>query len=310
MAASSNTRVGTYRPEWGEAIEELQRRYIVANPKGTKFVPKGFYDHHPKDVVYAVEDNGTLVGYGTLDPTPAEPISPLEIPNTIWIGIRVDPKVDEWEKTQDAIYGAIVERSLACCKDWKGRNTRLAISYPESRQEELAYFVSRGFARFEALLQMGRDLSKPVPAFTLPVGITAKYWTMETMQDKEEYLRVENVMFPDAPRSLDNLEALVQSWIGGTPITAFDQKGNIVGSVMAYWYGGELGLTEDVFVVPQWQRLGVAKYLITEGMRYLQKNGLKWAGLEVKESNHPAVRLYRSLGYQVGSREIQLGLTI
>jgi GNAT superfamily N-acetyltransferase len=310
MAASSNLRVETYRPEWGEAIEELQRRYIVANPKGTKFVPKGFYDHHPKDVVYAVEDNGTLVGYGTLDPTPAEPISPLEIPNTIWIGIRVDPKVGEWEKTQDAIYEAIVERSLACCKDWKDRSTRLAISYPESRQEELAYFASKGFAEFEALLQMGRDLSQPVPAFTLPASVTAKHWTMETMQDKEKYLRVENVMFPDAPRSLDDLEAFMQSWTGGTPIAAFDREGNLAGSVMAYWYGGELGLTEDVFVVPQWRRAGIAKYLIAEGMRYLQENRLRWAGLEVKESNHPAMRLYQSLGYQVSSKEIQLGLAL
>jgi ribosomal protein S18 acetylase RimI-like enzyme len=297
-----HVQVERYRPEWGEAIEELQRRYIAANPKGTKFVPKGFYDHHPDHVVYAVGDNGTLVGYGALDPTPAEPTSSPEIPNTIWIGIRVDPKVGEWEKTQDTIYGAILERALTWHRDWKDRSTRLAISYPESRQEELAYFASKGFAKFEVLCQMGRDLSKPLQAFTLPAGTTATYWTMETAQDKEKYLKVENVMFPDAPRSLDDLEAFIQSWTGGTPIMAFDQEGNIAGSVMAYWYGGELGLTEDVFVVPQWQRLGVARYLITEGMRYLQRNGLKWAGLEVKESNHPAVRLYRSLGYQVGGK--------
>ena len=34
------------------------------------------------------------------------------------------------------------------------------------------------------------------------------------------------------------------------------------------------------------------------------------ARLEVKESNAPAVNLYRSLGYQVASREEQLGLYI
>ena len=310
MAASTKTQVETYKPEWGAAIEALQERYIAANPRGTKFVPKEFYNHHPDDVLYAIGDNGTLVGYGALDPTPAEPVSPPEVPNTIWVHIRVDPKVGDWRKKQDAIYKAIVERSLTCCRDWKDRSTRLAISYPESRRGELAYFASKGFAKFEVLFQMGRALSNPVPTFTLPAGIIAKHWMMETTQDKEKYLRTENVMFPDAPRSMDDLEVLIQSWTGGTPITAFDQEGNLAGSVMAYWYEENLGLTEDVFVVPQWRRAGIARYLITEGMRYLQENGLRWAGLEVKESNHPAVGLYQSLGYQVSSQEIQLGLAI
>lgn len=305
-----HAQVERYRPEWGKTVEELQERYIAANPQGSKFVPKEFYDHHPADVFCAFGNGETLVGYGALDPTPAEPNSPPEVPNTIWVHIRVDPEIGDWHEMQDAIYRAILERSLTWHRDWKDRSTRLAISYPESRQGELAYFASKGFARFEVLFQMGRDLSRPMQAFTLPAGIAVKHWAMETTRDKEKYLKVENAMFPDAPRSLDGLKALMRSWSGGALITAFDQGGNVAGSVMAYWYGGELGLTEDVFVVPQWQRLGVAKYLITEGMGYLQKNGLKWAGLEVKESNRPAVRLYQSLGYRVGNSEIQLGLHI
>jgi ribosomal protein S18 acetylase RimI-like enzyme len=301
-------QIKSYRPELGKAIEELQGRYIAENPNGTKFVPRERYDRDPANVCCAFTGDGDLVGYGALNAARAEPTSSPDIPDTIWIGIRVDPQVGRSREIQDALYKAILQRSLALRDDWAGRSTRIAISYPESRGEEIAYFAAKGFVEFEALLQMGRDLSRPLQEFTLPTGVTVRRWAVESEQDKLKYLKVENVMFPDAPRTLESLEYLFMSWEGGTPITAFDGEGNIAGSVMAYWYGGELGLTEDVFVVPQWRRMGIAKHLITEGMRFLRKNGLKWAGLEAKESNHPAVELYQSLGYQIGSREVQTGL--
>ena len=303
-------QIETYRPELGKVIEELQRRYIAANPKGTKFVSSEWYDHDPANVCCAFSDDGDVIGYGALNTARAEPTSSPDIPNTIWIGIRVDPQVGRWREIQDALYKAILQRSLALRDEWAGRSTGIAISYPESRGEEIAYFAAKGFVEFEALLQMGRDLSRPMQEFALPTGVTARRWAMETEQDKLKYLKVENVMFPDAPRTLESLEFFIESWKGGTPMAAFDEGENLVGSVMAYWYGSEFGLTEDVFVVPQWRKRGIARYLITEGMKVLQENGLKWAGLEVKESNHPAVELYQSLGYQVGNREIQAGLTI
>lgn len=293
----------------GKVIEELQRRYIAANPKGTKFVSSEWYDHDPANVYCAFSDDGDVIGYGVLNTARAEPTSPPDIPNTIWIGIRVDPQVGRWRKIQDALYKAILQKSLTLRDEWMGKSTRIAISYPESRGEEIAYFAAKGFVEFEALLQMGRDPSRPMQEFTLPAGVTARRWAMETEQDKLKYLKVENVMFPDAPRTLESLEFFIESWKGGTPMAAFDGE-NLVGSVMAYWYGGEFGLTEDVFVVPQWRRRGIARYLITAGMKVLREDGLKWAGLEVKESNHPAFELYQSLGYQVGNREIQAGMII
>jgi len=307
--------ISTYTPDLGPEIETLQKKYIAAHPRGTKFVSKELYDRHPaleqgKNVFCASAPDGGLVGYGALIPTPAEPDSPPGTPNTIWIHIRADPEASDFRAIRQAIYGRILEKSLAYSRAWQGRATRLAISYPDSLSEEIEFFASQGLERFEALLQMTRDLSQPTQALALPAGIAVRHWRMETEPEKMAYLAVEAAIFPHSPRTLEELEFYMQSWPGGTPITAFDAQGKVVGSLMAYWYGRRNGVTEDIFVVPQWRRRGIARYLITAGIGYLSAHGIETAWLEVRESNEPAVNLYRSLGYEITKREIQLGMAL
>jgi ribosomal protein S18 acetylase RimI-like enzyme len=304
----------TFDPTLRDAIEELQRKYIAVQPRGTKFVPGKVYEQLPafeggKNVFCALAQ-GKLLGYGALMPSPAMTTSPAElnssqeIPNTLWVHIRVDPKVDD--SVQDALYEAIFARALTYSRRWTDRATRIAISYPESRQDEIEYFAAQGLERFEALLQLSRDLCEPMLEFSLPAGLSIQRQKM-TQADKLKYIEAENQVFPNAPRTLEDLEYLLGSWQGGCPITALDQEGNIAGSVLAYWYQGQTGFTEDVFVMPAWRGLGVAKSLITAAMQYLLENQLERAWLEVKESNQPAARLYQSLGYKVINKEIQLG---
>jgi ribosomal protein S18 acetylase RimI-like enzyme len=307
-------QIETYRPEFGAAMEALQRRYIAALPQGTKFVPRELYNHHPaleggQNVFCAFVEGRVLAGYGALFPTPAEPGSPPEIPNTIWVHIRVDPEAERGAVLQDVLYAAILQRCGEYGRRWRDRRTRLAISYPVARQDEIAYFAAQGLVKFDALLQMARDLSEPLAPLSLPPGVTVRRWALETRQDRQRYLEVETVVFPQSPRTLDELAFTMRGWEGGTAVTAFDAQENIVGSVMAYWYGAH-AITEDVFVVPGWRRKGLARYLIGEGMRYLAQNGKGAANLEVKESNQPAVGLYQSLGYRVVNTELQLGLEI
>jgi ribosomal protein S18 acetylase RimI-like enzyme len=302
-----------YQPEWGEELEALQRRYIATRPRGAKLVSKEFYHKHPamdkgKNVFCAFARGRGLVGYGALIPTPAKPAGPPDIPNTIWIHIRVEPGAGSLEAIQDPIYDAIVARAEAYSRVWEERRTRLAAACPEPRQDEIAYFEAKGLRPFDALLQMGRELSTPFPAVALPVGITARRWLMETPQERAAYVEAEAQVFPHSPRTVEELTFYTETWQGGTPVAAFDAEGKLVGSMMAYWYNRRYGLTEDVFVVPAWRRRGIASYLVTQGMIYLRENGIGRVGLEVRESNTPAVQLYQSLGYQTANREVHLEL--
>ncbi len=305
--------IKTYRPEWGQDLEALQRRYIAAQPQGAKFVPAAFYHKHPameqgRNVFCAFARGQDLVGYGALIPTPADPGAPPEIPNTVWTYLRADPSAGHLAEIQDPIYQAILAKARTYSGAWKGRRTRLAAACAEPRQDEIAYFQAQGLRPCDALLQMGRSVSAPIETHAPPAGITVFRWPMETPQERAAYVAVEAQAFPHSPRSVEELESSMDSWLGGTPVTAFDAWGEIVGSVMAYWYTPRTGLTEDVFVVPAWRRRGIARCLIAEALAVLRENGIAHAGLEVRESNHPAVELYRSLGYQIAHREVHLEL--
>jgi ribosomal protein S18 acetylase RimI-like enzyme len=99
----------------------------------------------------------------------------------------------------------------------------------------------------------------------------------------------------------------------GTALTAFDGD-RVVGSVMAYHDpnpaedGGRVGLTEYVFVLPEWRRRGVARYLLAESLRYLKARDVDYACLEVLVENVHALSLYEDLDYRRLRAEISLGL--
>ena len=309
-------KITSYNPALGEAIEKLQRVYIAAHPKGTKFISKEFFNNNPAleqgaNVLCAHDRKKNMVGYGALFPSPAEADSPSEIPNTIWIHIRVDPTSDDFCFIREQLYNKMCQRAAHYGNKWDGRKSRIAISYPESLEEEISFFRQMGFKEFNALVQMSRDLTIELPKkIQLPGELAIRQWNGTDEGVLAQYATVEAQIFQHDPRTVDELRFYFQSWESGTPFTAFDQTKKIVGSVMAYWYGNKYGITEDIFVIPEWRGQGIAKYLICEGLQYLARNGIEQAGLEVKESNVPACQLYSSLGYEIHSREEQWELEI
>jgi ribosomal protein S18 acetylase RimI-like enzyme len=97
----------------------------------------------------------------------------------------------------------------------------------------------------------------------------------------------------------------------GTAVAAFDPQGQLVGSVLAYpdeekrW-----GVVDDVFVLPEWRRRGIARRLVGEGIRYLREQGMQEVRLDVVQTNGPAISLYRSMGYVTIDEEVMLGMYI
>lgn len=76
----------------------------------------------------------------------------------------------------------------------------------------------------------------------------------------------------------------------------------LAGYVGAQTAGGESDIM-NVAVAPEYRRQGIARRLMSEMERALQKREPEAISLEVRVSNHPAIALYESLGYrQVGLR--------
>ncbi len=61
----------------------------------------------------------------------------------------------------------------------------------------------------------------------------------------------------------------------------------------------ETAVVEAVAVLPEWRGRGVGRRMMVEALRQVRAAGRRRVALYVVEGNEPAVRLYRSLGFQV-----------
>jgi ribosomal-protein-alanine N-acetyltransferase len=81
-----------------------------------------------------------------------------------------------------------------------------------------------------------------------------------------------------------------------------ENQAGIVGYIMTR-ISGEEGEILNLAVLPRDRRRGIARRLLAAGVDALVAEGVREAYLEVRESNEPAITLYRSAGFRpVGLR--------
>ena len=79
--------------------------------------------------------------------------------------------------------------------------------------------------------------------------------------------------------------------------------GNIVGYI-GFQAVLDEGYVDNVAVSPECRRQGIAKALLTEAIEESKRMGLAFLSLEVRQSNAPAIALYKSFGFEtVGVRK-------
>ena len=75
-------------------------------------------------------------------------------------------------------------------------------------------------------------------------------------------------------------------------------NGQIIASVMA-GYEGHRGWLNYLAVLPELQRRGYARAIVTEAERLLREAGCPKINLQIRTSNHGVLEFYRRLGYAV-----------
>jgi ribosomal protein S18 acetylase RimI-like enzyme len=157
---------------------------------------------------------------------------------------------------------------------------------------------------------MRRLVSDPLPDLPLPAELSMRLWKLESEVEQQQYLRAYNQAFPGNPKSLESLKFLLDSpmWQTRTSIAAFDQRDELIASILVYPdESRSYGITDDVFVLPAWRGRGIAKALIATGLAYLRQNKYDQVILEVKQHNLPAVSVYQAMGYKIINQEVFLG---
>ena len=91
-------------------------------------------------------------------------------------------------------------------------------------------------------------------------------------------------------------EKMLREELGGGIFLVAEQDGEVQGYVGCQTVLDE-GYITNVAVSPDFRRRGAARRLIAELIARAKEKGLAFVTLEVRESNAPAIALYRALGF-------------
>jgi mycothiol synthase len=187
-----------------------------------------------------------------------------------------------------------------------------------------------GFTRIRALWQMRRSLFAPLPAVSLPEGVTVR--TFEPGKDDEAWVDLNARSFAQHPEqgswSIDDLHRRMhEQWFDPAGFFLAERDGSLVGFHWMKVHGGEeqLGRSRtqagqqgqqgqqgrqrhghghdpigEVYVVgidPKEQGHGLGTALTVVGLRHLRALGLPEAMLYVEADNEAAIKVYTALSF-------------
>jgi [ribosomal protein S18]-alanine N-acetyltransferase len=120
-----------------------------------------------------------------------------------------------------------------------------------------------------------------------------------TVEDISRVSEIETDIFTSAWSSADFIYEITENPFGYYCV--WEQAGQIIGYI-GLWILYEQAQVTTLGVVREWRRKGVAKELLSHGIKHAFDNGVTTISLEVRISNSAAIRLYESAGFQIRGR--------
>lgn len=306
-----------YTPQIDLRIRELQQKCLRDCPDGSLY-PDGFYEspgyQGGRNIICALDPSEGLLGYTAILPSMYSARLDARI---LYFDLRVDPTLPTAVSLKDILLEQAIQRARELKDELGETRAALSATYFARGTRSLEYLISRGFHHFESWYNMSRDLGKPVAPVNHPDKVKVIPWRMETRAERTEYLQTYEAVFGYRVwNSIEELQYFMTSpmWSVGTTFSAFDPQ--LVGSVMAYYDPDpqanpeRKGATEHLFVVPAYRRRGVAGYLLSQALLFLQERGVSKAELQVNAEQTGAVRLYERLGYVLDQEEQSVGFML
>jgi mycothiol synthase len=185
----------------------------------------------------------------------------------------------------------------------KGKKTIYVLWIRHDDQVLHGYFTQQGYRLTRGLVHMSCDLGGVINASRVDEGFKvrsckglnevsarakAQYRAFASSAPFERYLeRFKNFMrSPVYDRSHDIVAVHEDGPIGAFCIVWIDQVNKV-------------GLFEPVGTHPDFQRKGLGRAVMLEGLRRLQQGGMKQAIVSTYEDNQAAIRLYESTGFRL-----------
>lgn len=270
-------------------------------------------DFKAANIFCAVNPENEILGVADLEPhiswTPIDKdCQDSDYIYRLCVNIRMNPAYPENKELCSCLMNALLTRAEEIKKDYPEKKIRIIKYISTDRNEEMDFFISKGFVAYRISLVMKRDLTEEIIPYPCSSDFRIVNWKLETEEELKCYVETDAKCSNGAAWNIDTV-----SWMRYGPewatFAAF--SGNeFLGGVMTFFITDEESATENIFVLPEWRRKGVAKAFITEALQYLQKNGKTMATLCVDGDNKPAINLYKSLGYRMYFVNIEFGMDV
>lgn len=203
----------------------------------------------------------------------------------------------------DELYNLLFKRAIelksTLPQEYK---TILCVGNDSKETANNQFFIQKGYHPLNSLYHMTRDLNQPIPELTLSEKFEFSYWNMNTSSEEKEYLEIDTEIWPDAPLGLVSLSEHKSNALWTSMIVK--QSSTIVGGLMV-WQEKDHGVIEDVFVREPWRKKGIARFLLTQALTYLQDHQLPFVDLTVLTTNQSALTLYESVGFDKDGEEVR-----
>lgn len=270
-------------------------------------------DFKAANIFCAINSENEILGVADLEPhiswTPID--KDCQDPDYIYrlsMNIRINSAYIADKNLRSCLMDALLTRAKEIKRDYQGKKVRVIKYIFSDSNEEMDFFISKGFVAYRTSLVMKRDLTEEIKPCPYSSDFRIVNWKMSTEEELKCHVEADAKCNNGAAWNIDTVR-----WMRYAPewatFAAFSGD-EFLGSVMTFSIGEERSATENIFVLPEWRRKGVAKAFITEALKYLKEKGKNMATLCTDGDNKPAINLYKSLGYRMYSVSIEFGYDV
>lgn len=295
------------RPYRDEQDLDAMRDLLMAGRKANN---ESYYIH-PGDLnwwLYYPPLEGDFWNYIHLWDDPAQPGRLLGwvliSPDWVGIDVYVQPELRGSPLAQE-LYIWAEEQAMSIARK-NGKPTIYVLWVLHDDDILSAHFKQRGFRLRRGMIHLVKPLDEFIPSPQLPEGFlvrgckgelevsaraTAQYGAFESKAKIEHYVeRFTNFMrSPVYDPELDIVAVAPDGRVGAFCIVWTDPVNRI-------------GLFEPVGTHPDFQRKGLGRAVMREGLLRLQERGMERAIVSTYEDNPAAIKFYESVGFQVVNR--------
>nr|WP_259545078.1 GNAT family N-acetyltransferase [Heyndrickxia oleronia] len=242
-------------------------------------------DYELENIFCAVDSEENIYGVGHIVPDQTWLVidninKPSDFEHKLNLDISINEEIESPQSIQADLLTCLLKRAKELREKYPEKKVRVIHYIPSEEIEQIDFYISKGFDTRRTHLVMKRDLTKDIQDYPLPMNLRIKKWEMASQAEEEQYLKAEaRGDLYGVSWSLNHLRWTKNGKEWDT-FTVFNDN-EVVGSVMTWGLGKERSATENIFVLPEWRRKGIAKAVITEALRFLKNKGKSEATLSI-----------------------------